>query len=106
MTPRSQGVGALFADPSAERARAFFAAKPRGRVDKLTTVAEAVARLVADEEYLAIGGFGCDRIPTPVVHRIVRQGPRRLRFARDTAAPHFQPLCPRHPLGRGQPLAA
>ena len=43
-----QGEGALFTDPSADRARAFFATKPRALVDKLTTVTDAVARLVRD----------------------------------------------------------
>ena len=54
----SQGTGALYADPSADRAREFFASKPRGLIDKLTTVPEAVARFVQDGDYLAIGGFG------------------------------------------------
>jgi glutaconate CoA-transferase subunit A len=70
----SQGDGVLFTDPSANRAREFFSTKPRSLTDKLTTVSEAVRRLVQDGDYLAIGGFGADRIPTAVVHEIVRQG--------------------------------
>src|SRR5437588_756851 len=101
-----RGEGDLYADPSADHARAFFASKPRAAVDKLTTVAEAVARLVNDGDYLAVGGFGCDRIPTAVVHEIVRQGKQRLRFAGHTATHDFQILCAGCLLGRGQTLAA
>jgi glutaconate CoA-transferase subunit A len=106
MTPLSRGEGPLFADPSAERARQFFATKPRARLDKLTTVAEAVRRLLGDGDYLAIGGFGCDRIPTAVVHEVLRQGRQQLRFAGHTATHDFQVLCAGNGLGRGQTLAA
>jgi glutaconate CoA-transferase subunit A len=101
-----RGEGELYADPSADQARAFFASKPRALVDKTTTVADAVARLVQDGDYLAVGGFGCDRIPTAVVHEIVRQGKQRLRFAGHTATHDFQILCAGCLLGRGMTLAA
>src|SRR5436305_10984201 len=106
MDTLSQGEGLLYADPSADHARAFFATKPRALVDKVTTVAEAVARLVGDGDYLAVGGFGCDRIPTAVVHEIVRQGKQRLRFAGHTSTHDFQILCAGNLTGRGQTLAA
>ncbi len=101
----SQGEGALLSDPSADRARQVFAAKPRALVDKLTTVADAVARLVGDGDYLAIGGFGADRLPTAVVHEIVRQGRQNLRFAGHTATHDFQVLCAGNLTGRGRTLA-
>src|ERR1700731_784712 len=97
--------GELFTDPSADAARAFFAHKPRALTDKLTTVAEAVARLVRDGDYLAIGGFGTDRIPTAVVHEILRQGKQRLGFAGHTATHDFQILCAGNLTGRGQTIA-
>jgi glutaconate CoA-transferase subunit A len=100
------GDGALFADPSADRARQSFAAKPRALTDKVTTVAEAVARLVRDGEYLAIGGFGCARIPTAVLHEVLRQGRQGLRFAGHTSTHDFQVLCAGNGLGRGRTLAA
>src|SRR4051794_6564976 len=100
-----QGDGPLYADPSADRAREHFAARPRALADKLTTVADAVARLVRDGDYLAIGGFGADRIPTAVVHEIVRQGRQNLRFAGHTATHDFQVLCAGNGLGRGRLLA-
>src|SRR5215813_11857155 len=85
MDPLPQGEGALFQDPSADRAREHFAAKPRALTDKLTTVADAVSRLVRDGDYLAIGGFGGDRLPTAVVHEILRQNRQTLGFAGHTA---------------------
>jgi glutaconate CoA-transferase subunit A len=105
MDTLSQGAGALFTDPSADRAREYFATKPRAAIDKVTTVADAVARLVGDGDYLAIGGFGCDRIPTAVVHEILRQGKQDLRFAGHTATHDFQLLCAGNRTGRGRTLA-
>jgi glutaconate CoA-transferase subunit A len=99
-----RGEGALFNDPSAERARQFFATKPRALTDKRTTVVEAVAQLVHDGDYLAIGGFGADRLPTAVVHEIVRQGKQNLSFAGHTATHDFQILCAGNLTGRGQTL--
>src|SRR5437667_759779 len=100
------GDGELFSDPSANHARAYFATKPRALTDKLTTVPEAVARLVHDGEYLAVGGFGCDRIPTAVVHEILRQGRQHLRFAGHTASHDVQLLCAGNLNGHGRTLAA
>jgi glutaconate CoA-transferase subunit A len=100
----SRGDGALFTDPSADRARQFFASKPRALTDKLTTVAEAVRTLVRDGDYLAIGGFGGARLPTAVVHEIIRAGKQRLGFAGHTATHDFQILCAGNLLGRGQTL--
>ena len=105
MDPLSRGEGALFSDPSSERARAFFATKSRAAEDKLTTVADAVRRFVHDGDYLAVGGFGCVRIPTAVVHEILRQGRQELRFAGHTATHDFQILCAGCLMGRGKTLA-
>jgi glutaconate CoA-transferase subunit A len=105
MDTLSQGTGRLFTDPSANRARQFFATKPRALTDKVTTVADAVRRLVADGDYLAIGGFGGDRLPTAVVHEVVRQGKQDLGFAGHTATHDFQVLCAGNLTGRGKTLA-
>jgi glutaconate CoA-transferase subunit A len=104
--PLLRGEGALFNDPSANRARASFAAKPRALTDKVQPVAEAVRQFVHDGDYLAIGGFGCDRIPTAVLHEIVRQGRQDLRFAGHTATHDFQVLAAGNRTGRGRTLAA
>ena len=98
-------MGELFSDPSADHAREAFAHKPRSLIDKLTTVPDAVSRLVQDGDYLAIGGFGCCRIPTAVVHEIVRQGKQNLGFAGHTATHDFQILCAGNLMGRGKTLA-
>jgi glutaconate CoA-transferase subunit A len=102
----TQGSGQLFTDPSANRARQAFQSKPRVLLDKLTTVADAVGRLVRDGDYLAIGGFGADRIPTAAVHEILRQSKEALRFAGHTSTHDFQLLCAGNLTGRGQTLAA
>src|SRR5436190_3970749 len=94
----------LFVDPSAERLRAALRDKPRALTDKLTTVQEAVGRLVHDGDYLAIGGFGCDRLPVAVVHEIVRQRKQDLSFAGHTATHDFQLLCAGNLTGRGKTL--
>jgi glutaconate CoA-transferase, subunit A len=103
--PLPHGNGTLFSDPSANHAREFFAAKPRALTDKVTTVADAVRRLLHDGDYLAIGGFGSDRLPTSVCHEILRQRKQGLRFAGHTATHDFQILCAGNLTGRGQLLA-
>src|SRR5437762_7274892 len=105
MDTLSRGGGPLFSDPSSNHARQAFAGKPRACNDKLTTVADAVGRLVNDGDYLAIGGFGCARIPTAVVHEILRQGKQNLSFAGHTATHDFQILCAGNGTGRGKTLA-
>ena len=105
METLSQGDGKLFTDPSANRAREFFAAKPRALTDKLMTVPEAVNRLIQDGDYLAIGGFGAARLPTAVAHEIVRQGKQNLTLAGHTATHDFQVLCAGNLTGRGKTLA-
>jgi glutaconate CoA-transferase, subunit A len=104
MTANTQPIGVLFSDPSADRARSAFAGKPRGMTDKVTTVRDAVLRLVNDGDYLAIGGFGCNRIPTAVCHEIVRQRKQNLSFAGHTATHDFQILAAGNLLGRGKTL--
>ena len=103
--PLSRGKGALVSDPSTVQARLAFREKPRALVDKLTSVEDAVCRFVHDGDYLAIGGFGANRIPTAVVHEIVRQNPQHLRFAGHTATHDFQILCAGNLTDRGRLLA-
>src|SRR5687768_16048871 len=106
MTPLlSQGEVPLYTDPSANRARDFFRTKPRILVDKVMSVKEAVRRLVQDGDYLAIGGFGADRLPTAVCHEIVRQQKQNLTLAGHTATHDFQILCAGNLTGRGKLLA-
>jgi glutaconate CoA-transferase subunit A len=75
------GTGTLFTDPDPEAARRFFRTKKGALVDKVMPVAEAVAALIHDGDYIACGGFGTNRISTAVLHEILRQGRRDLGFA-------------------------
>jgi glutaconate CoA-transferase subunit A len=103
MTPSSPPP--LFGDPSSDAARAAFREKPRALVDKVMPVEEAVRRLVRDGDYFASGGFGVNRIPTAVLHEILRQGRQNLSFAGHTATHDFEILCAGNLLGRGKTLA-
>jgi glutaconate CoA-transferase subunit A len=88
----AQGEGPLFRDPDADKAREFFRQKDRALKNKIMSVKEAVEKFVHDGDYLGIGGFGANRIPTAVCHEIVRQGRKKLIFAGHTATHDFQIL--------------
>jgi len=95
----------LFTNPKSDEARAAFAEKPRGLVDKVMSVADAVRQFVRDGDYLATGGFGTNRIPNAVCHEILRQRRQNLGFSGHTATHDFQVLCAGNLTGRGQTLA-
>lgn len=105
MDSLSRGEGPLYTDPSANEARKVFAVKRRALIDKVTTVASAVSGLVHDGDYFAVGGFGCDRLPTAVLHEILRQGKQNLGLSGHTATHDFQILCAGNMTGRGKLLA-
>ena len=88
----AQGEGPLFMDPDADKAREFFRHKNRALVSKVMPVKEAVERFVHDGEYLGIGGFGANRIPTAICHEIVRQKKKNMIFAGHTSTHDFQIL--------------
>ncbi len=85
-------IGRLFTDPDPDNARAFFRKKSREMKSKVMSVKEAVEKFVHDGEYLAIGGFGANRIPTAVCHEILRQGRKNMGFAGHTATHDFEIL--------------
>jgi len=87
-----EGIGRLFTDPDPDKAREFFRKKSRELKSKLTTVSDAVSTLLHDGDYLAIGGFGANRIPTAICHEIVRQKKKNLAFAGHTSTHDFQIL--------------
>ena len=87
-----QGRNELFTDPDADKARAFFRNKSRALVNKVSTAKEAVSTMIKDGDYIAIGGFGANRIPTAVIHEIVRQKKKNLGFAGHTSTHDFQIL--------------
>lgn len=93
VTYRPTGVGKIYTDPDADRARVYFRdVKPRKMTEKITTVKEAVTNLIHDGDYLGVGGFGANRIPTAVLHEIVRQKRKNLGLAGHTATHDFQIL--------------
>ncbi len=84
--------GALFVNPDPDEAREFFRRKSRKMVNKVMTVKEAVRELVHDGDYIAVGGFGAIRIPTAVLHEIVRQRKKHLGLSGHTATHDCQIL--------------
>ena len=78
--------------PDVDAARAFFREKSRAMVDKRMSVREATERFIQDGDYIAIGGFGSVRIPTAVLHEIVRQRKRGLGFSGHSSTHDFQIL--------------
>ncbi len=91
-TRLNQGRNTLFTDPDPDNAREFFRLKSRAMVNKVTTARDAVQRLLNDGDYLAIGGFGANRIPTAILHEICRQGKKNLAFAGHTSTHDMQIL--------------
>ncbi|MCB2225878.1 MAG: hypothetical protein KQH53_04300 [Desulfarculaceae bacterium] len=61
---------------------------------------EAVERFIPDGSYLAIGGFGANRIPTAVLHEILRARRKDMAFLGHTSTHDFQLLCAGHCLDR------
>ena len=93
MNAMDQGANPLFMNPDPDKAREFFARKSRAMTDKRMTEKEAVERFIPDGCFLAIGGFGANRIPTAVIHEILRAHRRNLGFFGHTSTHDFQLLC-------------
>ncbi len=93
VTYKPAGIGKIFTDPDADRAREYFRdIKPRKMVEKVTTVDHAVSSLINAGDYIGVGGFGANRIPTAVLHEIVRKRLNNLGLAGHTATHDFQIL--------------
>lgn len=73
---RPAGKRKLYMDPDPDAAREYFRKKSRKLVEKVTTLADAISRLVHDGDYIACGGFGTSRISTAAIHEIMRQRKR------------------------------
>lgn len=76
-----EGIGEVFNSSNADEMRSFFRNKKKVLENKLTTVKEAVTKYVNDGDYLAVGGFGGVRIPTALIHEVVRQKKKDLGFS-------------------------
>lgn len=92
MVVHQQGSGELFTSPDPDEARAFFRAKDKSQKNKVMHVHTAVEKLINDGNYLAIGGFGTNRIPTAICHEIIRQKRKNLGFLGHTSTHDFQIL--------------
>lgn len=93
MNALEQGVNPLFMDPDPDKARAFFAGKSRAMTDKRMSIEEVVDKFIPDGCYVAFGGFGAIRIPTAVIHEILRARRKNLGFFGHTSTHDFQLLC-------------
>jgi glutaconate CoA-transferase subunit A len=87
------GIGPLFGDPDPDKARAFFATKSHAMTDKRMSVKQAVERFIPNGCYLGTGGFGANRIPTAVLHEVMRAGRKNLGFLGLTATHDFELMC-------------
>ena len=67
--------------PSPEEARKAVVKKPKGLMDKRTTIKDAVGKYVKDGINLAIGGFVNTRPPVALVHEIIRKGAKDLTLS-------------------------
>jgi acyl CoA:acetate/3-ketoacid CoA transferase alpha subunit/acyl CoA:acetate/3-ketoacid CoA transferase beta subunit len=67
--------------------------KSRAMTNKVIDLKTAIENFVKDGDYLGIGGFGMDRIPSAALHEIVRQKKRHLTLAGHTATHDGQILC-------------
>lgn len=94
------GVNPIFMDPDPDKAREFFKKKQRALADKRMTEKDAVEKFIPDGCYLAIGGFGTNRIPTAVIHEILRARRKNLGFYGHTSTHDFQLLCAGHCFNR------
>jgi glutaconate CoA-transferase, subunit A len=74
------------------RRRAFFHQKSRAMLDKRMSVQDAVARFIQDGDYIAMGGFGSVRIPSAVMHELVRSRRRGLGLSGHCSTHDFQIL--------------
>ena len=75
------GKRPLFSNPDADEGREHFHTKSKCMIDKTTTVSEGVSKYIHDGDYFAAGGFGSKRIPSAVLHEIVRQKKKTLGSA-------------------------
>lgn len=92
MKALNKGEGPLFIHPDPFGFRDQQKNKDRSQRKKITTVSKAVTKYIKSGNYLASGGFGTNRIPTAVLHEIVRQKKRNLGFAGHTSTHDYQIL--------------
>lgn len=87
-----EGKGELFMNPDPDVAREHFRKKDRSLKNKVMTVKDAVTKFIHDGDYISIGGFGGVRIPTALLHEILRKGRKNLGLSGHTATHDCQIL--------------
>lgn len=100
MNVLEKGGGPLFKSPDPDGNRSFFASKNRTLSDKRMTAVEVVETFIPDGCFLAAGGFGTNRIPTEVLHEVLRARRRNLTFLGHTSTHDFEILCAGNCLSR------
>ena len=93
VTYKKAGERRLFTNPDVDEIRGYFREhKSRRLTNKVTTPQEAVSRLIADGDYLAVGGFSTTRKPVALLHEIMRQKKRNLGYSGHTTTHDLQLL--------------
>jgi len=77
--------GKIFTEIDPDVMRDFFRKKSKKMVNKVSTVEKVVSEMIHDGDYIAVGGFGSIRIPTAVLHEILRQKKKNLGLAGHTS---------------------
>lgn len=83
----------LFGFTSANDFREINRKKSRAMTNKVIDLKNAIKDFVKDGDYLGIGGFGMDRLPSAALHEVVRQKKKHLTLAGHTATHDGQILC-------------
>ena len=86
------GKGEIFTEMDSDSLRNHFRNKNKKLVSKETTVKEAVEKYIHDGDYISIGGFGGVRIPTAILHEVLRQNKKDLGFSGHVATHDCQIL--------------
>ncbi len=87
-----KGQGQIFTEIDSDKMREFFRVKNKELKSKVTTSYNAVKLHIKNGDYLAIGGFGGVRIPTSLIHELLRQKKKNLGFAGHVATHDCQLL--------------
>ncbi len=86
MTINEEGSGKLLGWEDPDEVRKWMLEnKPKGLVDKRSTVSEVVDKYIDDGDLIASGGFGHIRVSMAVIYEIIRQEKKNLAMSGKTA---------------------
>lgn len=92
MAELKEGLGDILTTMDIESMRDHFRNKNKKLYSKETTLKKAVEEHILNGDYIAVGGFGGVRIPTAVLHEIIRQEKKKLGFSGHVATHDCQLL--------------